>query len=156
MNRHSHPGDSTGNQVLNWILLLVIIGTAGVWVGNQIITNDETIAERYPVYAVDYLEQTEQADKRIYNSYNWGGYLIWRGIPVFVDGRADVYGDEFLHNYRLTYDLTDRWQEPLDQYGVQLVLMESGSPLANLLEASSAWQLSYRDDVAVIFSREEG
>ena len=33
------------------------------------------------------------AEQPGYNSYNWGGYLIWRGLPVFVDGRADVYGD---------------------------------------------------------------
>ena len=32
---------------------------------------------------------------RFYNEYNYGSYLIYRGIPVFIDSRADLYAPEF-------------------------------------------------------------
>ena len=79
--------------------------------------------------------------------------MIWRGLPVFVDGRADVYGDDFLFNYRRTFDLTDRWRLPLDEYNVAFVLIEQASPLANLLEASSDWEQAYSDEVASLYLR---
>ena len=44
---------------------------------------------------------------------------------VYVDGRADVYGDDFLTYYRRTFDLTSRWRQPLDEYNVDFVLIEN-------------------------------
>jgi hypothetical protein len=116
---------------------------------------DKLVSERYPVAAVDFLEQEGLAGERGFNSYNWGGYLIWRGIPVFVDGRADVYGDEFLRRYFRTFGGQQNWQEPLDEYEVEYVLVERGGHLAVLLAAAEGWEEAYRDDVAVIFVREQ-
>jgi hypothetical protein len=126
---------------------------AAVWIAGKIQTNEQAIAARFPVAAVDHLEQIGLDQRHGYNSYNWGGYMIWRGLPVFVDGRADVYGDDFLFDYRRTFDLTDGWQLPLDEYNVDFVLIEQASPLANLLEASSDWEQAYGDNVASLYLR---
>lgn len=141
--------------ILNWAILLLALLGAGLWTATKIGSNEAAIAERYPVTAVDYLQQAHLTEARIYNSYNWGGYLIWRGVPVFVDGRADVYGDEFLFDYRRTFDITPDWQEPLAQYDVEYVLMERGSPLTVLLTVSNEWQEIYADDLAQLFERIE-
>lgn len=141
--------------VLNWVVLLFALLAVGVWTATKVAGNEAAIAGRYPVTAVDYIEQAGLDEARIYNSYNWGGYLIWRGLPVFVDGRADVYGDEFLFNYRRTFDVTPEWPEPLAQYGVDYVLMERGSPLTVLLTASDEWREIYADDLAQLFARVE-
>ncbi|MCA9946363.1 MAG: hypothetical protein KC449_22925, partial [Anaerolineales bacterium] len=109
--------------VLNWVILLVAVGTAVLYTLTKIDNNQTAIAARYPVAAVDYLQETGLDEARGYNSYNWGGYLIWRGVPVFVDGRADVYGDPFLLRYRETFEVRATWQEPLDEYNVDYVLM---------------------------------
>ena len=146
-----NPSEKTNK--LNWILLGLFGLATTLWVGQNIAQNDEKIAIQYPVTAVDYLQESGLAEQNGYNSYNWGGYLIWRGLPVFVDGRADVYGDDFLHNYRLTFDSSLKWQEPLDQYQVDYLLMERGDPLNTLLATSSDWQEEYSDDVAQIFVR---
>jgi len=140
-------------KTLNWLLLIVAVIAAGLWVFNKTQQNEMAIAEQFPVSAVDFLESSGLDEQRGYNSYNWGGYLIWRGIPVFVDGRADVYGDDFLHNYRRTYDLNLRWNEPLADYDVDYVLMESSHSLLSLLETSDEWEQEYRDDVAAIYKR---
>ncbi|WP_420628347.1 hypothetical protein [Candidatus Leptofilum sp.] len=139
--------------VLNWVILLVAVGTAVLYSNTKIDNNETAIAARYPVAAVDYLEEAGLDDARGYNSYNWGGYLIWRGVPVFVDGRADVYGDPFLLRYRETFEVRPTWQEPLDEYEVDYVLMERGTPLTTVLATSPDWKQVYEDDIAQIFVR---
>ncbi len=141
-------------NMINWGILVVAVLVAFVWVANTVIENEVVIAERYPVTAVNYLEESGLANKPGYNSYNWGGYLIWRGIPVFVDGRADVYGDAFLFYYLQAFEIQPNWEEPLTEFNVSYVLMEKGSPLFALLEASGEWQEAYRDDIAQIYVRQ--
>lgn len=141
-------------KLLSWVngllLLLGLVG-GGLWFGQQAAGNDQAIAAIYPVAAVDYLQATNLAEQPGYNSYPWGGYLIWRGLPVFVDGRADLYGDDFLFYYVQTIDLAEKWQEPLQDYQVAYVLIEQDSNLARLLTVSPDWEMVFADDVAAIF-----
>ena len=136
---------------INWVLALLVLAAALGWTAQKIGGNETAVTAAYPVAAVDFLQETELASSRGFNSYNWGGYLIWRGLPVFVDGRADVYGDSFLFEYRRTFDLKPDWQAPLQQYAVDYVLMEQGSQLALLLEESPEWRPIYTDGQAQIF-----
>ena len=54
---------------------------------------DKTV---YPVQMSDWiLENINIEEMRIYNEYNYGSYLLYRGIPVFIDSRADLYAPEF-------------------------------------------------------------
>jgi hypothetical protein len=94
---------------------------------------------------------------KMYNLYQWGGYLIWRLYPdhkVFIDGRADVYGDEFIDEYLQVYQLRETWQEPLDEYDVGVVIVDRGSSLSTVLGESAEWIGAYTDEQAVIFVRE--
>ena len=103
---------------------------------------------------MDYIESSDLEMKRGFNSYKWGGYLIWRGAPVFIDGRADVYGDDFIHNYQRTFSLKHDWPEPLEEFEVDYVLMESTHSLLTLLAESQDWEKVYEDPVASIYSRD--
>jgi len=50
----------------------------------------------YPVEACDYiLDNLDVQNMKIYNEYNYGSYMLFRGIPVFIDSRADLYAPEF-------------------------------------------------------------
>lgn len=50
----------------------------------------------YPVQACDYIvNNIDLKNARFYNEYNYGSYMIFRGIPVFIDSRADLYSPEF-------------------------------------------------------------
>jgi hypothetical protein len=138
-------------QVLNWVLVILAIVVAAIWTFQKIDKNDEVISAVYPVDAVDFLEESGLSNERGFNSYGWGGYLIWRGIPVFVDGRADVYGDEFLFHYLNAFDVTDKWREPLDDYDVSYVLIDPADHLGLLLTEADGWDEVYEDDVAQIF-----
>lgn len=62
--------------------------------------NDQYVDEKtYPVemsnYILDYFKETGFYNVRIFNEYNYGSYLLYRGIPVFIDSRADLYSPEF-------------------------------------------------------------
>lgn len=138
---------------LNWLLLGVALLGVVAWTANTILENETAVAERYPVAAVDFLEAEGLADAAGYNSYNWGGYLIWRGLPVFADGRADVYGDDFLFYYLQTFEVRADWRQPLDEFDVVYVIIESNSPLTAVLSLDEQWYSVYQDELAQIFIR---
>ncbi len=142
-------------QIVHWSIVGLVLLTAVAWSAHKVAANEAAIVARYPVAAVDFLEQSGLTQQRGYNSYNWGGYLIWRDVPVFVDGRADVYGDDFLFYYRQTFDALPTWREPLDAYAVDYIIMETGSSLTALLAASGEWQVVYGDKLAQIFVRRD-
>ncbi|MCA9935483.1 MAG: hypothetical protein KC415_16220, partial [Anaerolineales bacterium] len=139
------------NAIFNTVLLALAVLGVALYAVVKIDGNEEAIAQRYPLTAVDYLQSSGLAEGRGYNSYNWGGYLIWRGLPVFIDGRADVYGDDFMVYYRRTMDLRENWRDPLRDYDVDYIIMERGSDLFTLLDASGEWREVYADDVARIY-----
>ena len=105
--------------------------------------------------AVDWLLRNKPQGN-IFNSYGWGGYLIWRTYPeykVYIDGRADVYGDKFIFDYMTIYRTEQGWQEKLDTQAVRIVLVEPDSPLANILSRSPTWQMAFTDKTSTIFTR---
>lgn len=117
---------------------------------------EEARRERLPVAAVEYLE-SEQPPGPLFNSYNWGGYLIWqaRDYPVYVDGRTDLFDDQLLRVYLSIYFVDEgKWLPALNEAGINLVLVESSSPLARVLASQPGWFEAYADDLAVIYARE--
>ncbi|MBN1639595.1 MAG: hypothetical protein JXA09_00075 [Anaerolineae bacterium] len=144
-----------GMVALNWILVVVALVACAGWVSIVAADNLDVEARRYPLEALAYIDAQGLGDQRMYNSYNWGGYLLWRGYRVFIDGRADVYLDAFMDEYVLAYQLAGDWRRPLDRYDVDYVLIEAGIPLATLLEESVEWMRVYVDAQAVIYMRAE-
>ena len=50
----------------------------------------------YPVKASEWiLENLNIEEIKLFNEYNYGSYLLYKGIPVFIDSRADLYAPEF-------------------------------------------------------------
>jgi hypothetical protein len=108
-------------------------------------------AQRFPTRAVAFLEAHPPG--HLFNHYDWGGYLIWKLYPstrVFIDGRADVYGEEFLNQFAATYQLKDDWREALQRWKIDTVLVPADSALATGLRSSPGWSVSYEDSQAII------
>ena len=142
--------------LLNWALLLVVVAAGSVRVAMVVANQDAAQRATFPAAAVDFL-QAQKVTGTIYDSYGWGGYVIWRLYPtarVFIDGRADVYGDVFIENeYMKAYRGGADWRAPLDRYSVQTVLVEPDAPLAGQLAQDAAWRQVYADKQAVVFER---
>src|SRR5581483_4522056 len=114
-----------------------------------------TEAEKYPEAAVTYVRQQRLAAP-IFNYYDWGGYLIWKLYPtyrVYIDGRADVYGDTFIENFLDVYRASANWEKTLGDKDVQLVLIEPDAPLATALAASPNWAQVFADSQSVIYEK---
>jgi len=106
----------------------------------------------YPADAVEVLRQDPSA--RVFTHDEWGDYLIWRLYPkekVFVDGRSDFYGDDFENKYIDVLNVKNGWQQILDGFGVNTILLPPSVPLAGVLKENSRWRAVYDDGVALIF-----
>jgi hypothetical protein len=108
----------------------------------------------YPAGATELL-RTLDLRGNLFNSYDWGGYLIYKLHPerrVFIDGRTDVY-NRFVGRYMEVALLRPTWREVLDEHDVQLVLVEKDSPLAVVLGDNADWQEVYEGQVERLFVR---
>jgi hypothetical protein len=92
---------------------------------------------------------------RIFNDYNFGGYLIFRGIPVFVDSRVDLYGDAFIVRMIKAVSLTpgSDLEGLLAQLRIDAILLGAQAPAVTLLDRLPQWEPVYRDKIAVAYVR---
>lgn len=127
--------------------------------------NDHFIDENsYPVGAATYiLEKLDIKNIKLYNEYNYGSYLIFRGIPVFIDSRADLYAPEFNPGVEVFNDYInlsnvdiDNVEEKLDKYGITHMLMYKKSKLRKFVEQNTEkYNLLYEDDNFCLFERKQ-
>jgi hypothetical protein len=142
----------------NLAILLAMTGFVGSHVIRVIQRQPASETSTFPVAAAAYLE-AHPAEAPLFNHYDWGGYLIWRlypGTRVFIDGRADLYGDDFLNEFARTYQFKKDWQEALVRWDVATVVIPADSALAPGLRGAEGWSIVYDDSHAVIFSRLAG
>jgi hypothetical protein len=91
----------------------------------------------------------------VLNDYAFGGYLIFAGIPTFIDGRSELYGGPFIERYNRSLALVDLdgFFNLLDQYKIEATLLEPNTPAVALLDRLPDWRRVYSDDVAVVHKR---
>jgi hypothetical protein len=108
--------------------------------------------QKYPARALATFDRDPSA--RVFTGDEWGDYLIWSLYPsqkVFVDGRSDFYGDEFEARFLDVWNVKYGWEQTLDGFGVDTVLLPVKAPLAGALKESSRWRVVFDDGVALVF-----
>ena len=104
---------------------------------------DEYIDESsYPVQACDYiLENIDLGNAKFYNEYNYGSYMIYRGIPVFIDSRADLYAPEFsgkdddiFMDFIETSSLGVFYEDTFEKYGITHVITYKNSKMNMIIK----------------------
>jgi hypothetical protein len=150
---------STRLVLVNWLLLALMLVAAGVKVVYPLRAsfNIENERRTLPLGAVEWIRE-HRPEGLMFNSYNWGGYLIWHLWPdylVFVDGRTDLYGDELLRQYLEVRFAQPGFQKVFDMHSINFVLTEAeGFTDSFLTLDGDGWSLAYADDVAVIYVRD--
>jgi hypothetical protein len=116
---------------------------------------------RYPAGAATFLAEHRIAAP-LFNTYESGGYLIWRGQRVFIDGRA--LSESVFADYRTI--LASAPGDPararaLDRYRIGAIVLNafeynSGAlyPLALALGHDDQWKLVYDDPQSLVFLRD--
>ena len=129
---------------------LAAIITVSIWLRQDIVPS----ASMAPKAAIDFVRR-EHISGNVFNSYQFGGYLIVSGIPTFVDSRAELFGDAFLGRYLDTVNLVDIADafDTLDQYKVNWVLLLPAEPLTKALMQSPRWEKVFADDYSFVFVR---
>ena len=141
------------NYVLNAGLIAVILaGLAGLFPSSAVV--DEALDRQYPKQAVEFLRQHPSIGPT-FNENAWGGYLLWSGRKVFIDGRSEIY--EYagvLEDYIRIVNLDPAAQLLLRKYGVEACLLEKGTSLGTFLAALPDWKRVYEDNLSVIYVRQ--
>jgi len=151
-------GDEKNRSALTaWATPFVAVGAGFlVWLGfwTMQVNNTQlrtTLAENMPVRAVEVVREKGWTGP-LYNDYNWGGYLIWAlRIPVSIDGRQNIYGDEWIDRSNSTWTGQPGWDSDPDLAKAGLVIGPVKLPLTQLLRMDPRFQLVYEDKLAAVF-----
>jgi hypothetical protein len=109
----------------------------------------------FPVAAADAIAARHRG-ARLFDYFDWGGFLIFRLYPanlVSIDGRTQMYGERILDEYLETQELGPGWRRFLEASRADLVVWPAGSALAAVLRQDPEWQVSFEDEVAVVYER---
>jgi hypothetical protein len=109
-----------------------------------------------PVTAVAELKKLNFS--RVFNDYDFGGYLIANGVAPFIDGRTELYGEKFFVTHNSASGLMDPENlfRLLDAYSIEATLMRTQNAATKLLDHIDGWQKVYADDIATIHIRKPG
>jgi hypothetical protein len=125
---------------------------------------------RAPAAALNYAIKAKVTGP-VFNDYDFGGYLIFRGIPTFIDGRTLPFGKDFALNYfEATREVTrlergiqlekmlrapagDKLDQLVDGYKVTWTLLQPRSAAALHFDRSPSWRRIYTDGIAVVHVR---
>jgi hypothetical protein len=146
--------DARVKVALNILLLVIVPLTLAAFRVQQTVAGQSTVeGQRFPTAAVEFM-RANRPPQPVYNEYHWGGYLIWKLYPdyrVYIDGRADVYGDAFFEEFMSTHAGEPNWRASLEKHGVRTVLLQPDAALASLLRQDQEWAKVFEDNQAVIF-----
>lgn len=109
-----------------------------------------------PAVAVTELKKLNLS--RVFNDYDFGGYLISRGVPTFIDGRTELFGEKLMvdHNSASGLMEPDNLFRLLKDYDIEATLMRTRSAATKLLDRVDGWEKVYSDDIATIHVRKPG
>jgi len=106
--------------------------------------------DEFPVAAYPHIPKAA----RLFAPDKFGGYLIYRSagrLPVFFDGRSDLYGAEFLKQYSQAMQVRPGWRAWWDSFHFTHALLPGDSPLIAALE-QMGWQPVYRDKTVTLLA----
>lgn len=158
----------TSNLGVTAVILLIIL-IAITQIKPKI--NDKFInPSSYPVDAANYIkENLDLSSIRLFNEYNYGSYLLFQGIPVFIDSRADLYAPEFngtrnengkydgqniFSDYINTSNIGKYYENTFNQYDITHIILYKNSKLNMFLSRSDSYNQLYSDEKFVIYERE--
>lgn len=128
---------------------VLLLGSFVLHVNNARLSTQ--MAKTLPVRAVA-VAKARNYSGPVYNNYNWGGYLIWElRLPVSIDGRAGLHGDERLHRSQVTWNGEPGWATDPQLISAGMVISPVRAPLTQLLRLDPKFKLTYEDDVAALF-----
>lgn len=107
-------------------------------------TWDASLNLQYPIKATDFLEQHNLTDRLLSDTLE-ASYLIYRGVPVFVDGRMDLYRDQFYFEWYLASRAAPGWELVLEKHQPKAMLLRHDMAIRQAALAGGEWKQVYQD-----------
>ena len=168
ITRYSKNGlKDVDDVVKNNLVLVLLTILMAIFSYNSIkpVLDDKFVSEKsYPVSACDFiLENIDLGTAKFYNEYNYGSYMLFRGIPVFIDSRADLYAPEFSGNkdedifsdFINTSSISKYYEDTFEKYNITHVILGKKSKTNLIINKShdENYKEIYSDDNFVIYER---
>ena len=147
-------------QILLVMILLILVGSKSIKNFKQVSDDIYINESAYPVAAADWiLENLDVNNIKLFNEYNYGSYLLYRGIPVFIDSRADLYSPEFndgediFMDFINTSNISKYYENTFRKYGITHVIIYNNSKVNMLIKNADSEKYNelYSDDYFVIY-----
>ena len=146
------------------IILITIMGLSLSYYFAEDKFDDTYIDETaYPVQACDYIiENIDLGTARFYNEYNYGSYMLFRGIPIFIDSRADLYAPEFsgkeddiFMDFIDVSSIGTFYEDVFEKYDITHVITYENSKMNMIITKTNDphYKQLYKDDYFVIYER---
>jgi len=137
------------------VVALAVAGLAVLFWRGQGLTEEKLRREEAKVFPSRACDEVLRRGcrGRLYNHFNWGGYLIWRlpRLPVSIDGRTNLHGEERIDQSLRTWRGILGWHDDPELLAADVVLIDNDSALASLLRLDRRYKLIYEDDQAIVF-----
>lgn len=146
-------------------LTILIAILLGVLVYKDKIDDHFVNEASYPVDASTFILENLNLDEiKLFNEYNYGSYMLYRGIPVFIDSRADLYAPEFnatdeqegrdiFSDYINVSNIGTYYEDKFEKYGITHLITGKKTKLNMFLCRDGNYQELYSDDYFVIYKR---
>jgi hypothetical protein len=139
--------------------LIGTIAVASVALASYGLSNTKLAAslrKTFPVAAVTAMEQ-HGSPGPVFNTYDWGGYLMWRlpHLKVSLDGRNTLHGDARVWRSIRTWSGREGWDSDPDLVNSSTVIAPRIAALTSLLRLDPRFSVVYEDELAVVFTRSQ-
>lgn len=135
------------------LLAGILAGFAGMAVARTAIPARLGEAPTAPIAALAHVPQGLRRQP-VLNEYGMGGYLILNGVRPFIDGRADMYGDDFVQAYmKAKHRDVKQLKAILAGYHIGWTIWATDDPVAIDMDALPGWKRIYADKTAIVHIR---
>jgi len=112
------------------------------------------VGQSYPVAACNYIRE-HHLPQPLFNAFEWGGFLAWYlpDYPVAIDGRTDLYGDDFILQYSQMMSANLRYTDFPAIANARTILLPHSAVMAQALSRVSAFTVAYSDGVTTVLTR---
>ena len=106
-----------------------------------------------PVTAVAHVPP-QLLSQPVFNEYAFGGYLIFKGVKPYIDGRADMYGDAWVQQYlAIAGGAQPDVDKAFKRWNIRWTILSPREPLVHMLDSRPGWRRVYADGFAVVHAR---
>ena len=138
-------------KITSLVFIVLIVSYSSINISSKLL-DDYVDTLSYPVYACDYINRFIDKDNmRIYNTFNYGSYIEYKGIKAFIDSRSGMFSEEFndttvLEDFNNINGGVKHYRDVFNKYDINYVLINNGNLISVYIADDEEWNMIYNDD----------